>query len=103
MSSEGFHSSFSPSLEPMTHGSFTHAQCRRDVLWLPALFFQVPGTLAPFFPPIGFSWYSHPPSSAPPGLLKASVYLHPLSPRDNREEKEKTGLLEESSLLTEQA
>jgi hypothetical protein len=26
---------------------------------LPALFFQTPGTFAPFFSPIGFSWCSH--------------------------------------------
>jgi len=44
-----------------TDGSFTYTQHRRDVLLLPALFFQLPGAFAPFFSPIGFSWCSHPP------------------------------------------
>src|SRR5215831_16039025 len=59
MSIEGLHSLFSPSLEPVTHCSFTYAQRCRDVLLLPALLFEVPGAFAPFFSPVGFSWCSH--------------------------------------------
>src|SRR5512135_2679748 len=59
MGFEGFETSFSPSFKPLTDRCFTHAQGYRDVLWLPALLFELPGLHSSFFSPIGFFWCSH--------------------------------------------
>src|SRR6266496_6819240 len=56
---EGFNSSCSPSFEPLAHRSFAHSQGYCNVFLSPSSFFQLPGTFAPFFSPIGFLWCSH--------------------------------------------
>ena len=51
--------SFSPSFEPLTDRPPTSSQHSSNVLWLPALLFQLPSSFPSFFSPIGFRWCSH--------------------------------------------
>ena len=49
---QGFHSCFSPSFEPLTHRSLGHSQGLRNILLFPALPFQLRGASAASLFPI---------------------------------------------------